>query len=81
MSLRRLGQREVDAIRSLCAARVRVARDGLGISQRELARVMWRSPSWVREIEGATQWPPAYLLVSLAEATGRSVAWFYGSTS
>ena len=76
--LRQIPDKEQDALRKLAGRRVAVARKAAGLSQRAMARQLGRSNSWVREIESGSQWPPAYLLVSLAEATGRPVGWFYG---
>lgn len=78
--LRVLLEKEREALRFLVGRRVAVARHEIGLSQRALAKVCDRSPSWVREIESGAQWAPAYLLVPLAEITGRSVGWFYGET-
>ena len=50
----------------------------LGLSRRELARTMRRSPSWVREIEHGQQFAPPYLTKALADALGVSIAWLYG---
>lgn len=77
-SLRVLGLHECAALRVFMGSRVRAARIQLGISQRELARQMDRSSSWVREIESGAQYGPAYLIVALTEALGRDLGWFYG---
>ncbi len=73
-----LPKREVDSLRAVIGSRVARARRGLGLSQRKLAAIMDRSPSWVREIENGAQFAPPYLLQALAVATQRSVGWFYG---
>jgi transcriptional regulator with XRE-family HTH domain len=61
----------------LLAARVKLARERLGLSQRELARIMQRCGSWIREIESGAQYAPPYLIVSLAGALGVQPGWFY----
>lgn len=78
VSLRPLTEREAKLLRSIIAARVTVARNELGLSQRALSRAFGMSGSWIRKVEGANQWPPSWLLAALSEATGRPVGWFYG---
>lgn len=69
---------EQELLRQTMGVRCRKARLELGLSQRQFAQAMDRSPSWVREVEAGAQFAPPYLLQSLAHATRRSVAWFYG---
>lgn len=78
ITLRKLTERECGALRKMLGARVAVARGRAGLSQRGMAKVLARSPSWVREVETGAQYAPPYLLVVLAEATGWSMDWFYG---
>jgi len=78
MSLRPLDDQEQLLLRQTIGHRCRKAREQLGLSQRALAKVMDRSPSWVREIESGAQYAPAYLIRALATAAGVSTAWFYG---
>ncbi|MBX3467384.1 MAG: helix-turn-helix transcriptional regulator [Planctomycetes bacterium] len=78
MDLTPLDPREQDLLRRTMGLRCQQARERLGLSQRALARVMDRSPSWVREVEQGEQWPPPYLLSTLARAAGVPVGWFYG---
>jgi transcriptional regulator with XRE-family HTH domain len=66
------------SLRQTIGLRCQRARETLGLSQRALARVMRRSPSWVREIETGQQYAPPYLIRALAAATGVSAGWFYG---
>jgi len=73
-----LDSHERDHLRRSIGLRCRRARLRLGLSQRELAQVMDRSPSWVREIEKGDQFAPPYLTWALADALGVSVAWLYG---
>lgn len=54
------------------------ARKRLGLSQREVARQLGMSPSWVREYENGAQFAPSWLIVTLAEAARLPVGWFYG---
>ncbi len=79
MKLVPLDKREQELLRKTIGLRCRKARLELGLSQRALAKVMKRSPSWVREIERGDQYAPPYLMVALATATGTSVAWLYGA--
>jgi transcriptional regulator with XRE-family HTH domain len=65
-------------LRQTIGLRCRKAREELGLSQRALAQVMDRSASWVREIEAGAQYGPPYLVRALANATGRTIGWFYG---
>jgi transcriptional regulator with XRE-family HTH domain len=69
---------EQEHLRRTIGLRCRRARLRLGLSQRKLADVMRRSPSWVREIERGDQYAPPYLTKVLAQALGVSVAWLYG---
>jgi len=78
MTLEPLDSHERDHLRRTIGLRCRRARKRLGLSQRELARAMGRSPSWVREIEQGAQFAPPYLTRALADALGVSVAWLYG---
>lgn len=76
--VRQISGREKDALRRLLGSRVAAARREVGISQRALAAMQDRSPSWVREIETGEQWAPVYLVTAMAEATGWAIGWFYG---
>ncbi|MBI3725011.1 helix-turn-helix domain-containing protein [bacterium] len=76
-----LSAEEEAILRQTIGLRCHRARERLGLSQRALARVMGRSPSWVREIETAQQYAPPYLIRALAAAAGVSVGWFYGEES
>jgi hypothetical protein len=78
VTVRPLTKRECGALRSMLGARVAVARKRAALSQRGLAKVLNRSPSWVREVEAGSQYAPPYLLAALAEATGWTMDWFYG---
>jgi transcriptional regulator with XRE-family HTH domain len=69
---------EVEALRLTIGSRCRRARERLKLSQRGIAKIMERSPSWVREIEGGEQYAPPYYLKALAVAIGETVGWFYG---
>lgn len=69
---------EQTLLRQTIGLRCRKAREELGLSQRALAKLMNRSPSWVREIEAGAQYAPPYLVRGLANATCRAVGWFYG---
>jgi len=69
---------EAAALRKQLGRRVREARKLLGISMRKLAAIMGRSPSWVREVEAGAQYAPHYLVLTLAQAIPRPLAWFYG---
>jgi len=78
MKLIPLDDQEQALLRQTIGLRCRKARESLGLSQRGLAKVMARSPSWVREVEQGQQFAPAYLIQALGRATGRSPSWFYG---
>ena len=78
MALTPLGPEEEMLLRRALGLRCQRARQRLDLSQRELARVMGRSPSWVREIETGQQYAPPYLIRALATAIGVSAGWFYG---
>ena len=74
--LRPLPEKERLILRKLIGRRVRAARGELGLSGRALAKVFDHSESWVREVEKGDQFAPWWLIVALAEATGRPVGWF-----
>lgn len=78
VKLRRWTKNEDAAVKRLMGVRCAVARKALGLSQRELARQMGMSASWVREYEGGAQWPPWWLVLALAEESRQSVQWFLG---
>jgi len=74
-----LTDREAAALRRRIGKKVGEARRSLGLSMRALARHMGKSLSWVREVEHGKQFAPHYLLLSLGEAAGLPLEWFYGS--
>lgn len=78
LSLTPLSEADQAELRRMIGERCQRARQQLGLSQRALARLMDRSPSWVREIEAGQQFAPAYLIRALATATRLPVGWFYG---
>lgn len=78
--MRKLTDREKKATKLLLGARCAIARTRLGLSQRELARRMDKSASWIRECESGAQWCPWWLVIALAEASGRPIGWFIGET-
>jgi transcriptional regulator with XRE-family HTH domain len=80
VALTPLDPREQDLLRKTMGLRCQQARERLGLSQRALARVMDRSPSWVREVESGDQFAPPYLIASLARATELPAGWFYGAS-
>jgi len=73
-----LDDHELALLRQTLGHRCRRARLRLDLSQRALAIIMDRSPSWVRDVERGRQYAPPYLVRFLASATGVSVGWFYG---
>lgn len=73
-----LTENEAKALRVRLGRKVAEARRLVGVSQRALAARMGKSPSWVREIESGGQYAPHYLILSLAEAAGVPLSWFYG---
>ncbi len=77
-NLEPLDEQERALLRRTIGLRCRRARLQLGLSQRRLASLMARSPSWVREIERGEQFAPPYLTKVLAPAIGVSVGWLYG---
>ncbi len=77
-NLEPLDDQERSLLRRTIGLRCRKARLQLGLSQRGLANLMARSPSWVREIERGEQFAPPYLTKVLAPAIGVSVGWLYG---
>ena len=73
-----LSEKGKHVLRQVLGERCAEARKRIGHSQRGLAKELDMSPSWVREYEAGSQFPPSWLIVTLAESAALPVQWFYG---
>jgi DNA-binding XRE family transcriptional regulator len=62
-------------------ARIREARDGIGLSQVQFAKALKLAERTVQAWEGNDRTPRLDALLKVAEKTGRPVAFFYGDGS
>jgi len=73
-----LGDEQLDQLHQVVGARVRQAREELGLSQEQCARALGRTQHWLSGLESGIHAAQLYVLVPLAAASGRSLGWFVG---
>lgn len=62
-------------------SRIKEAREKRGLSQRELASRVSKSPSAISSYESNVQTPPTDVLISIARALHVSIAYLIGTTT
>ena len=73
-----LSDEQEAALRRTLGERVKQARLELELTQEQVGHAFGRVQTWVREVEAGRTAAQPYMVVALAAASGRSVAWFYG---